>query len=587
MGEAMKQIDVPVLIVGSGPTGLSAALFLGRYGIRSLIVTRAPWVADTPRAHITNQRTMEIMRDVGLEAACIAQATPNALMGNMLWVTSLAGEELGRLMSWGTHPDRIADYGKASPSTMCDLPQHLFEPILLDEACRSGATVRWDHELIDFSQDASGVTARVLDRRLGETFVVRAQYMIGADGARSRVVEQLGLPMEGSMGLGTSANVLFDADLTKYIAHRPGVLILTCAPGRESWSGHGVLRMIRPWHQWVAQFLELAQGDQEVELSDAEALDIVQTMIGDRTIPIRIRGMNRWLINRMVAKRYSLGRVFCAGDAVHRHPPSNGLGSNTCVADAYNLAWKLALVLQGKASPALLETYSEERQPVGKRVVERAIKSLADNRDMMATLGLRAGQTPAERAAQFSLLKSATPEGEARRAAWRESVRSKQYTVSALGVELNQTYRSDAIVPDGTPEPAFELDAELHYHATTWPGSRLPHCWLESGRQRVSTHDLCGKERFTLLTGVGGEPWEAAAREISAEIGAPIAVHRIGVGLSVSDVYDDWSRLSGVTDAGCVLVRPDMHVAWRSERLPKAPQQALRETMARILALTT
>ena len=289
----MKRIDVSVLVVGSGPAGLSTALFLARYGIDVLIVTRASSVADTPRAHITNQRTMEIMRDVGLEAVCYEKASPNARMANMLWVTSLAGVELGRLMAWGNHPDRVADYQRASPSSMCDLPQHLFEPILMGEALRHGAKIRFDHELIDFTQDDAGVTAQVRDRAVGDMLEVRAKYLVGADGGRSRVAEKLGLPMVGAMGLGTAANVLFSADLSRYVAHRPGSLYMICQPGRPDWSGYGVIRMVRPWTEWVAQFLEIAEGEQEVDIPEDAARELVANMIGDPSIRIEVRGINR------------------------------------------------------------------------------------------------------------------------------------------------------------------------------------------------------------------------------------------------------------------------------------------------------
>jgi 2,4-dichlorophenol 6-monooxygenase len=579
----MNDLRTQVLIIGSGPTGLSAALFLRRHGVDVLVVSRATGVADTPRAHITNQRTMEIMRAVGLEVRCMERATPNALMANMAWVTSLAGEELGRIRAWGNEPGRSAEYLMASPSSMCDLPQHLFEPILLEEVLARGGAVRFNNELVDFMQDEAGVTARIRVRASDETYAVRTDYMIGADGGRSRVAEQLGLPFEGEMALGTSANVLFSADLSKYVAHRPGCLFVICQPGREDWSGVGVIRMIRPWNEWVAQFLELAQGDKDVDLTEDAARQIVWSMIGDSSIPIKIGAMNKWLINRATAQRYASGRVICAGDAVHRHPPNNGLGSNTCIADSYNLAWKLAFVIQGKAHPSLLDTFNAERQPIGKRVVERAFKSLEENRSMMSTLGLRPGQGAADRTKAFEILKAPTVEGEGRRKAWREAVKSKHYTVSALGVELNQLYRSAAVVPDGSPVLAFERDPDLHHEVTTYPGARLPHCWLEADGKRVSIHDLCGREGFTLLTGIGGYAWSAAAADALHATGVEVVVREIGFGLPIRDAYDDWSRLSGVEDSGCLLIRPDMHVGWRCKRLPFNAMEQLTAVLRSIL----
>jgi 2,4-dichlorophenol 6-monooxygenase len=150
---------------------------------------------------------------------------------------------------------------------------------------------------------------------------------------------------------------------------------------------------------------------------------------------------------------------------------------------------------------------------------------------------------------------------------------------NALGVELNQTYRSGAIAPDGTPEPAFGQDAELHYHAHTWPGARLPHCWLERDAKPVSVQDLCGHERFTLLTGIGGSGWKDAVRSVDV----PIEVCEIGLGLPIKDPYADWRRLSDVEESGCVLVRPDLHIGWRCARFDENAAQALRQAMQRIL----
>ena len=276
----------------------------------------------------------------------------------------------------------------------------------------------------------------------------------------------------------------------------------------------------------------------------------------------------------MYASRWTAGRVFCMGDAMHRHPPSNGLGSNTSIQDAYNLAWKLALVLQGKADPSLLDTFDAERVPIGEQIVKRANRSIEEFGPIFEALGvLEKDAGPEQMKANMEARKQATPEAAAQRRRLKEAIEGKNYEFNAHGVEMNQRYRSAAVVPDGTPEPPFERDAELYYHPTTWPGARLPHCWLEHGGARVSTLDLVGKGRFALLTGIGGEAWAEAARAVTGRTGVEIAAYVIGPGREVADTYDDWARLREVEEDGCVLVRPDMHVAWRSHGPAEDPRR--------------
>src|SRR4051812_45077245 len=150
---AMSDLDTDVLVVGSGPAGSAAALALATYGVRTTVITKYGRLADTPRAHITNQRTMEVLRDLGVEEQVMAEATPQELMGNLVYCTSIAGEELGRLHAWGTRPDRLADYSAASPSRICDMPQDLMEPVLLHNAQSRGAKVRFDTEYLSLEQD--------------------------------------------------------------------------------------------------------------------------------------------------------------------------------------------------------------------------------------------------------------------------------------------------------------------------------------------------------------------------------------------------------------------------------------------------
>lgn len=573
------QIETDVLIIGSGPGGGSAALFLSKYGVKNMVLTKHSWTAPTPRAHITNQRTMEILRDVGVENDVIEKATPQELMGNNVFCLSLAGEEFARLRTWGTHPQRMADYTLASPSRICDCPQTFMEPILLSHAAAHGTQVRFDTEYLSLEQDADGVVATVLDRASGNTYQIRAKYLIGADGGGSIIAKEIGLPAEGQMDLAGSMNIVFSADLSKYVAHRPGVLYWVLQPGSNIGGvGMGTIRMVRPWNEWLIIW-GYDINNPPLNIDDEAAIKIAHNLIGDDTIPIKIRSTALWSVNGWYATRYSNGRVFCVGDSVHRHPPSNGLGSNTSIQDSYNLAWKLALVVKGKADVSLLESYNDERSPIGKQIVDRANKSIEEFGPIYEALGFNEARDADEMRFAIEARKENTPRGAEQREKLLKAIERKNYEFNSHGVELNQRYHSAAVISDGTPEPAYMRDQELYYQSTTWPGARLPHCWLEHAGQMVSTLDLVGKGRFTLLTGIGGEVWKVAAEEISARTGVEISCFVVGPGREVLDLYDDWARLREVTESGCILVRPDAHVGWRQHVVGDDCTAALAQAM--------
>lgn len=582
--EPVEPVETDVLIVGSGPAGATAALALSTYGVPNMVVTRYGKLADTPRAHITNQRTMEVFRDLGVEDRVREQATPQHLMGNTVFCTSLAGEELGRVRSWGNEPLVQAAHDLAGPSPMCDMPQHLLEPVLVDAAVARGTRLRYETEYLSHEQDADGVTVLVKDRLRGDTYAIRAKYVIGADGGRSRVAENLQLPTQGEMGVAGSLNIGFEADLSALTAHRPSTLYWMLAPGAAVGGiGAGVLRCIRPWHEWMAIWgYDLEAG--EPDLTEEYARGIVHQLIGDDTVPVKITKTSAWTVNHLYAERYSDRRVLCAGDAVHRHPPSNGLGSNTSVQDAYNLAWKLKLVLDGTAAPALLESYDAERAPVGKQVVERANQSIGETGRLFESMDLLSTSDPEEMWRRIDGRKADTEEAAEQRVRLREAIAFKAYEFNAHGVEMNQRYVSAAVVPDGTPDPGFTGDPELVHEPSSRPGARLPHAWITDRDGRaLSTLDLAGHGRFTLLTGIGGDGWAAAAEAAGRELGCEIALAVIGAGQDYEDPYGDWARLRGITDAGCLLVRPDHHIAFRHEGAEPGAAKLLTSALGRIL----
>jgi 2,4-dichlorophenol 6-monooxygenase len=578
-----EHLTTDVLVIGSGPAGASAALFLATLGVDHIVITKYRWTANTPRAHITNQRTVEIMRDLGIEDDILANGTPQRLMGDTVFCTSLAGDEIGRVRTWGTHPQRQADYTLASPTEPCDLPQTLFEPILIGHAADRGSRIRFDTEYVSLTQDEDGATVTVRDRLSGHTYEIRAKYVIGADGGRSKVAADIGLPYEGQMDVAGSMNIVFHADLSALVEHRPSVLYWVLQPGSDIGGiGMGLVRMVRPWDEWLIVW-GYDINEPPPELDDEAAIRIVHSLVGDDSIPVTIRSTSLWGNNKMYATRYREGRVFCMGDAVHRHPPSNGLGSNTSIQDAYNLAWKLALVLRGQAGEGLLDSYDAERVPVGRQIVLRANQSIEEFGPIFQALGLTDTTDPDLMVAHMAARADDTPEAAKQRIALKEALELKDYEFNAHGVELGQRYASSAVVTDGTPEPEYTRDHELYYHPTTWPGARLPHCWVGRQGHKVSTHDLVGKGRFTLLTGISGGAWAEAAQRVAAALGIELVAHVIGPGREYTDLYDDWARVREVREDGCVLVRPDAHVAWRANALVDDPEAALTEVLQTML----
>lgn len=582
----MTVVETDVLIVGTGPAGSSASLMLSTYGIDHITITRFGRLVRTPRAHITNQRTMEVLRDLGVEEEAKEKATPQELMGNNVFCESLAGEELGRLYSWGNHPNRMADFTLASPCTICDIPQNYMEPILLLEAMQRGTKMRFNTEYKSLEQDANFVTATVHDYLTGQDYQIRAKYLIGADGGNSQVAEDIGLAMEGKMGVAGSMNIVIEADLSKYVAHRPSVLYWVLQPGSDVGGiGMGLVRMVRPWNKWLVLWgYDINEAPPDVD--DDFAINIVHKLVGDDTIDVKIDSTSVWTNNDMYALENTKGRVFCMGDATHRHPPSNGLGSNTSIQDAYNLCWKLALVLKGKANESLLETYNAERAPIAKQIVTRANQSIREFGPIFEALGLLDTQDPKKMQANMEKRKDNTPEAAEQREKLRKAILFKSYEFNCHGVEMNQRYDSRAVVPDGTPEPEFERDRELYYAPTTWPGARLPHVWLrrgDYGKEILSTLDIVGKGRFSLLTGIGGEAWVEAANKLSSETGVEIKPFVIGAGRDVEDIYGEWPEVREINEAGCLLIRPDAHVAFRHHDASDNAYGLLSKAMSQIL----
>jgi 2,4-dichlorophenol 6-monooxygenase len=346
----------------------------------------------------------------------------------------------------------------------------------------------------------------------------------------------------------------------------------------------GLVRMIRRWNEWLVVWgYDISQPAPKVD--EAFAVKVVRDLVGDPDLPIQLQSVSTWTVNNRYATRMSHDRVFCIGDATHRHPPSNGLGSNTSIQDSFNLAWKLASVLKGQAGARLLESFDAERAPIARQIVTRANQSIDEFGPIFKALGLLDSIDPVTMQRDMDARCDDTPEAQVQRRLIREAIARKVYEFDAHGVDLNHRYRSGAIVTDGAAEPAYARDPQLHYQATSWPGARLPHVWLQAADgRRASTLDLAGKGRFTLFTGIGGDGWARAAAALNEQWQLELAVRIVGPRQAWQDLAGDWARASEVEDAGALLVRPDLHVAWRSQTRSDDPLAELRRVLGQILA---
>ncbi|KAM6521885.1 hypothetical protein FALCPG4_011587 [Fusarium falciforme] len=592
--------DTEFLIVGCGPSGASLACFLASYGLEGIMIGAAPGTANTPRAHITNMAALECLRDIGLDRDILQVASKGHCMVHTRWCHSMAGDEFARLYSWGNDPARKGDYETASPCDPVDVPQTLLEPVLIRHASHNGFRVTFNTVLLSFSKDtATGlITAVVRDKISQLVYRIRTRYLFGADGAQSEVVKQLELPLSRKPSQGLAINVLVKADLSHLVDSRRGNLHWIMQPDLEhpEFGWLGIVRMVKPWDEWMFILFPNRDWDTKGQPTSEQYLERIRQFIGDDT-PAEILNTSKWFINEIVAEEYSRGNIFCLGDAVHRHPPMNGLGSNTCIQDAFNLAWKVAYVHNGWASPALLKTYSLERQPVGQSIIARANQAFRDHADIWNAIGALPSDDVEARRRILDELKSATPEGEARRKLFHAAIKNSSHEFHGLGIEMNQHYSGAGIYDADEPKPYSPTgraaeDPVLYHEPSTYPGRRLPHVWLNTTipSNAVSTIDLAGGGSFVLFTGIGGDAWKTAAQRVSDYLGTPLKAYSIGFHQEWEDFYFSWQEVRGVEDSGVVLVRPDRVVAWRAQKVLPSEEECVEKlctVMRSILGLTS
>ena len=522
-----------VLIVGAGPVGLTLAYDLGTRGVRCTLIERNAIASELPKMERCNGRTMEIYRRLGIAEVVRDAGLPRDAPMDVFLTPSLVSPSIAHLPCPSV-AEAKADIAAHNDGTRLLEPYQLISQYTLEPLLRAcverlpTVSVRFGCELISFVQDPEGVTASVQSSR-GEASTIRAAYLVGCDGGSSTVRKQLEIPLHGQGNIRKLRQALF---FCPELYDR-----LSIGKGRHYHIAQGP----------IFPFIILQDSTRHWTLHAAATSDEEMAEIFARSVEMPVAfdmlSVNEWTQHLLCADRYGDRRVFIAGDAAHLVIPTGGLGMNTGVGDATDLAWKLAGTLAGWGGPHLLRSYEAERQPIARR-------------NIRASGGAMAGRLSWRAAWQPNVLDN-SPEGAATRAEMARLFDSEQRKVTEiLGIEGGYQYVDSPIV---WPEQGERPDPDNPvYVPTTWPGARLPHVWLDDG---TALHDRLGRG-YTLLR-LGSTQSDTAGLEQ--------ALRGTGAPLDVLDVPDQAVR--EIYEYDLLLVRPDLHVVWRGAHAPATPEQ--------------
>lgn len=524
-------MDTEVLIVGAGPVGLTLSIDLGKRGINCILIEKNDAPLGYPKMERCNPRTMEIFRRLGLADMVRAVGYPPDWPMDTYLVFDLMRPPSFKM----AHPTVAEAKARRDAATDGSMPlepyqiisQYTLEPLLKSVAEQiPSVAVKFGHEFLSYTQNVDSVTAQVRKTN-GQALSIRSRYIVGCDGGSSAVRKQLGFKMEGEPHLLEMRQALF---------HCPELYDKVRAPRARHYH-----RIDDHWTLMIVQDSRKHFTLHAVVEKDDDMASLFETIVGT---PVQYEMLHcaKWVQRLLLAEHYLQGRAFIAGDAAHLVIPTGGLGMNTGVGDAIDISWKLAATLRGWGGPNLLPSYEAERRPVG------AINVKASGGGTAGRMKWRAAYRPN--------IEDGTPDGKAALANLLEIAKEEApKSFRVIGAELGYRYAGSPVICDepGGPEPNIE-----DYVPTSWPGARLPHVWLEPGK--ISVHDRIG-DGFTLLRLGRDEAAASALRKAFGAIRAPF---------SVLDIDNDAARC--VYGFDYLLVRPDLHVVWRGDNLPREPE---------------
>ena len=559
-----------VLIVGAGPAGATAALLLAEHGIDTLVVERCVVPSTHPAAHVLSTRTLEIFRELGLEHEVRRLSSPIYELRDVIYATSVTGPELGRITIYDPESTEAQLLQTVSPTRAANLSQNVLGQLLWDrlEACKRvefhRGSVYQDHR-----ETCDGVEVRATGPDGEGAWVATGRYLIGADGAGSDVRRICGLQMRGPV-LQHVISVHFSADLRPYLWSHRAPVIWTFTP-----RGLGTIIVHSSPGNFVFQFAYFPPVQRLEDFTTDDCRRRIRDAVGDKNLAVDIHSVQSWAMTAQVADRYRNGRTFLIGDAAHRFPPTGGLGLNTGVHDAHNLAWKLAWEISGSAPASLLDTYEAERRPIGIANTEHSVKNFDGLMDVFAALGLPRSGMRAMRALAGSRLMAALPRPASRRilAALMAVAMQRIRPVTSrgrIGARIRYAVQ-EVIARQGGHYRTWGLDLGVHYDSgfliegdlstdlgdiefytpIVRVGGRLPHAWIQYNGARVSTLDLPARNTLTVLA---SSQHESSWHDAQTAVGHPLTV--IGVDLAACR-----EPLRSLAAGQALLLRPDSHIA--------------------------
>jgi 2-polyprenyl-6-methoxyphenol hydroxylase-like FAD-dependent oxidoreductase len=539
----VSEQEVPVLVVGGSLVGLTTSVLLASHGVRHMLIERHRDTAIHPRAASFHQGTMEIFRSVGLQQAVEAAAGREFVQnGAIISVDALSGKELAcfyRSFNEGVEG--------LSPTSRLFITQIGLEPVLRERARGLGADHHYATEMASFEQDDAGVIVVLRPRDGGAERRVRARYLVAADGTHSFVRGQLGIGMAGRGSFADCVTIYFKADLRALIGDRNLSVVYVNQPELLAFfrfSITGEAGFLAVFATFGSDGTRSSHVDQN--LSPPRCATLVRAALGvPAEFPVTIDDVQPWNASAVTAAAFRKGRIFLVGDAAHLMPPTGGFGGNTGIADAHNLAWKLAMVLGGRAGPRLLDSYELERKPQCELIVEQAYARYVKRVD--PTL-------PATNLAPL---------------------------LDDAAIELGSVYGSDAILEEGEEKRGATALLEDPRKPTGRPGTRVPHIMLQRNGVPVSTHDLPERD-FTLLAGSSGRNWTEVGNALAAAMGIPLKAHRIASDGDLTNPDGRFEQTVGIGARGVLLLRPDGVVGWRTREPHADPRARLDEVMRRL-----